>query len=474
MKKELWINGEWIPGETSVVIKSPFDGKSIGEVAVASRAQVSLAVEAADRAKKTMRALSAYERGEILDKVADLFAKHRNEAATILSTEAAKPINAALMEIDRTVQTYHFAADEARRLTGEMVPIDAAPGGKGRFGFTMQEPLGIIGAISPFNFPFNLVAHKVGPAIAAGNTVVLKPASQTPFSAYFTAALFHQAGLPAGALNVVTGSGAVIGDALVQDERVAMITFTGSPPVGKEIKAKAGLKRVTLELGSNSAVIIDQGVDIDSLVDRCVVGAFSFQGQVCISLQRIFVHRSLFADLCSKMVTATKKLQGGDPGKTATDYSALISEKDARRVHEWIKDAEAAGAEVLCGGELSGSMVTPAILINVAKGVKVSCQEVFGPVVVISAFDELDDAIDQVNDSVYGLQAGIYTPLLDNALHAAKKLEVGGVMINDIPTFRVDQMPYGGVKESGVGREGLRYAVAEMTEMKLVVVKAGK
>ncbi len=472
--KELWINGEWLPGETSVVIKSPFDGASIGEVAVASRAQVSLAVEAAERAKPAMRALSAYERGEILDKVADLFTEHRNEAAAILSAEAAKPINAALLEIDRTAQTYHFAADEARRLSGEMVPIDAAPGGKGRFGFTLQEPVGIIGAISPFNFPFNLVAHKVGPAIAAGNTVVLKPASQTPFSAYFTAEMFHKAGLPAGALNVVSGSGAVIGEALVEDERVAMITFTGSPPVGKQIRAKAGLKKVTLELGSNSAVIIDQGVDIDSLVDRCVVGAFSFQGQICISLQRIFVHRSLYPELCSKMVTATKKLQGGDPGETTTDYSALISEKDARRVHQWIKDAEAAGAAVLCGGELTGNMVAPAILTNVARGVKVSCQEVFGPVVVIAPFDTLDEAIDQVNDSVYGLQAGIYTPLLDNALHAARKLEVGGVMINDIPTFRVDQMPYGGVKESGIGREGLRYAVAEMTEMKLVVVKASR
>ncbi len=472
--KELWINGEWLPGESSVIIKSPFDGASIGEVAVASRAQVALAIQAAEKAKPIMRALSAYERGEILDKVADLFSKHRQEAANILSAEAAKPINAAMLEVDRTVQTYHFAADEARRLIGEMVPIDAAPGGKGRFGFTLQEPIGIIGAISPFNFPFNLVAHKVGPAIAAGNTVVLKPASQTPFSAYFTADLFHQAGLPAGALNVVTGSGSVIGEALVQDERVAMITFTGSPAVGKEIKAKAGLKKVTLELGSNSAVIIDQGVDLDTVVDRCVVGAFSFQGQICISLQRMYVHRSLYDALCRKMVVVTQKLQGGDPAKTSTDYSALISEKDAHRVQQWIEDAKATGATVLCGGERTGSMISPAILTNVDRGVKVSCREVFGPVVVIAAFDSLEEAIEQVNDSVYGLQAGIYTPLLDHALQAARKLQVGGVMINDIPTFRVDQMPYGGVKESGMGREGLRYAVAEMTEVKLVVVKPCK
>jgi acyl-CoA reductase-like NAD-dependent aldehyde dehydrogenase len=474
MNKKLWIGGQWISTDTTITIHSPFDGQQIGEVGVATPSQVSFAVEAADRAKAAMRGLSACERGEILDKVADLFAEHRDEAAAILCAEAAKPLNAALAEIDRTVQTYHFAADEARRLSGEIVPVDAAPGGKGRFGFTIQEPVGIIAAISPFNFPFNLVAHKIGPAFAGGNTVVLKPASQTPFSAYFTAELFHKAGLPAGALNVITGSGAVIGDSLVEDERVAMVTFTGSPSVGKAIKAKAGLKKVTLELGSNSAVIIDQGVDIDTLVDRCVVGAFSFQGQVCISLQRIFVHSSLYLELCQKMVTATNKLNGGKPEKATTDYSALISEKDASRVHQWIKNAKEDGAKVLCGGERTGNMVSPAILTNVAKGLKVSCQEVFGPVVVIWPFDELDDAIEQVNDSVYGLQAGIYTPLLDNAFYAAKKLEVGGVMINDIPTFRVDQMPYGGVKDSGTGREGLRYAVAEMTEMKLVVVKPSK
>ncbi|WP_205747796.1 aldehyde dehydrogenase family protein [Desulforhopalus sp. IMCC35007] len=471
MKKDLWINGRWVPTEQTLTIHSPFDGHLVGEVSVATSSQVSLAIDAAERTRPAMRALSAYERGEILDRVAELFDKRRHEAAAILCAEAAKPLNAALAEIDRTVQTYHFAADEARRLSGEMIPIDAAPGGKGRFGFTIQEPLGIIAAITPFNFPFNLVAHKIGPAFAGGNTVVLKPASQTPFSAFFTAELFHDAGLPAGALNVVTGSGAVVGDVLVEDERIAMVTFTGSPPVGKAIKAKAGLKKVTLELGSNSAVIIDQGVDIDTLIDRCVVGAFSFQGQVCISLQRIFVHSSLYADLCQKMVIATKKLNGGQPDKATTDYSALISEKDADRVQQWIKTAEDDGATVLCGGERTGNMVSPAILTNVAKGLKVSCQEVFGPVVVIWPFDELGDAIDQVNDSVYGLQAGIYTPLLDNALHAAKKLEVGGVMINDIPTFRVDQMPYGGVKESGTGREGLHYAVTEMTEMKLVVVK---
>lgn len=471
MKKKLWINGQFISTDKTSCVRNPYNGEQIAEVSVASITHVAQAVEAAENAKVVMANMSAYERGEILDKVGDLFNERRDEVAAILCAEAAKPLSAALSEVDRTVQTYHFAADEARRLTGEMVPIDAAPGGKGRFGFTLQEPLGVIAAISPFNFPINLVAHKVGPAIAGGNTVVLKPASQTPLSAYFTAELFHEAGLPAGALNVVTGSGALIGDSLVTDNRVAMVTFTGSPTVGKAIKEKAGLKRVTLELGSNSAVIIDQDVDIDNIVDRCVTGAFSFQGQVCISLQRIFVHSSLYEDLCKKMVIATSRLQGGDPTDPKTDYSALICEKDAQRVQHWISDAQAGGAQVLCGGELIGNMVTPAILTDVAKGLKVSCQEVFGPVVVVSSFNNFDDAINQVNDSVYGLQAGVITPLLDNALYAAKCLHVGGVIINDIPTFRVDQMPYGGVKESGMGREGLRYSVAEMTETKLIVIK---
>jgi acyl-CoA reductase-like NAD-dependent aldehyde dehydrogenase len=473
MKKDLWINGEWTPAGEYRAINSPYSGKEIAKVAVASRQEVDLAIDAAEKAAPIMRAMPAWQRAAILEKVTALLTEKRQEAADILVDEAAKPLTTALMEVDRTVMTYRFAADEARHLVGEMVPMDAAPGGVGRIAFTRREPLGVIAAICPFNFPYNLVAHKVGPAIAAGNTVLLKPAGQTPLSAFFIADLFHQAGLPAGALNVIPGNGLAIGEVMMNDDRIKMITFTGSPAVGKLIRSQAGLKRVTLELGSNSALIVDRGVDIEKIIPRCIVGAFSFQGQICISLQRIFVHEDVIDSFTLQLAAAAECLRGGDPAHLDTDYSSLISASDAERVMSWISEAEAAGAKIATGGKRNGNMVTPTILTHVQPDLKVACREIFGPVVTVSPFSDLADAIDQVNRSAYGLQAGIYTPSLDHALEAAEKLEVGGVMINDIPTFRVDQMPYGGVKESGVGREGLKYAVAEMTELKLIVIHRG-
>jgi acyl-CoA reductase-like NAD-dependent aldehyde dehydrogenase len=471
MKKELWINGKVVATEKYQALYNPYSGEQITQIAVANSQDVDKAIKAAEKATSVMKNMPAFQRSLILEKVSHLLEVKKQQAASILVQEASKPLSAALLEIERTIQTYQFAADEAKQLKGEVIPMDAAAGGVGRMGFTLREPLGVIGAISPFNFPFNLVAHKIGPAFAAGNTVVLKPASQTPLSALFVAELFHEAGLPPGALNVITGNGSVIGDILVTDERVKMITFTGSPGVGKSIRSRAGLKRVTLELGSNSALIVDQGVDIDKIIPRCIAGAFAFQGQVCISLQRAYVHEALLDRFVSQLVSATKNLKGGDPADPETDYAALISSNEAQRVRNWIEEAQAAGAVVETGGELKENIVTPAILTNAPSGLKISCQEVFGPVVVVYPFSKLDDAIQEINNSVYGLQAGIYTPLLDHAMEAAEKLEVGGVMINDIPTFRVDQMPYGGVKESGMGREGLKYAIEEMTEMKLIVIQ---
>lgn len=473
MRKDLWIDGEWKPAGEYRTISSPYSGKEIAEVATADKQEVGLAIDAAEKAAPRMRALPAWQRAAILEKAAALLAEKKQEAVEILVGEAAKPLATALLEVDRTIMTYRFAADEARRLTGEMVPMDAAPGGVGRIAFTRREPLGIIAAICPFNFPYNLVAHKVGPAIAAGNTVVLKPASQTPLSAFFIAELFHQAGLPAGGLNVVPGNGSTIGEVLLNDERIKMLTFTGSPAVGKLIRSQAGLKRVTLELGSNSALIIDRGVDIEKIIPRCIIGAFSFQGQICISLQRIFVHEDIVDSFTLQLAAAAECLRGGDPARPDTDYSSLISASDAERVMQWISEAEAAGARIATGGKRNGNMVTPTLLTHVQPDMKVACREIFGPVVTVNPFSDLTNAIDQVNRSAYGLQAGIYTPSLDHALEAADKLEVGGVIINDIPTFRVDQMPYGGVKESGVGREGLKYAVAEMTEQKLIVINRG-
>lgn len=469
MRKQLFINGEWVGTKTYTPLYSPYNNEEIAQISSATTEDVELAISAAFKAVDTMAEMPAHKRASILEGVAKILEERAEEAAGIIAQEAAKPITTARVEVNRTIATYKFAAEEAKRIHGETIPLDAAPGGENRIAYTVREPLGVIGAITPFNFPMNLVAHKVGPAIASGNTVVLKPAGQTPLSALFLAEVFKAAGLPAGALNVVTGSGSVIGEVLVKDDRVKKISFTGSPAVGIGIRNKAGLKRVTLELGSNAAVIIDRGVNIDKIIARCVTGAFSFQGQVCISLQRIFVHEEMFDEFVEKMVEATKLLKIGEPSEPSTDISALISSKDVERALSWIEEAKQGGATVVVGGIAEGNVLYPTILTGVDKKFKVSCQEVFAPVVLINKVKSVDEAIDRVNDSRYGLQAGIFTENIHTALFATKKLHVGGVMVNDIPTFRVDHMPYGGVKESGVGREGIKYAIEEMTELKLVV-----
>ncbi|MEF3306483.1 aldehyde dehydrogenase family protein [Paenibacillus sp. GYB003] len=476
MKRHLYINGGWKEAARYVPLHSPYSGELIAEVGEAGEAETELAIQAAQGAAATMAAMPAHERAAILDSVVSIFKRRSEELARLLAMEAAKPIKTARGEIARTIQTYLFSAMEARRIHGETVPLDAAPGGEGRIAFTLRRPIGVVGAITPFNFPFNLVAHKVGPAIAAGNTVVLKPAGQTPLSALALGDIFEEAGLPAGALNIVPGPGSVVGEMLVRDERVKAISFTGSPAVGIAMRGKAGLKRMTLELGSNSALVIDRSCDLTpELIRRCVTGAFSFSGQVCISIQRILVHERLFAEFVEKFKAETGKLVVGDPLDEATDVSALISEKDVRRMEQWVASACAKGAEVVAGGQAVGSrLFAPTILTGVPKDEPVSCQEAFGPIVTIGSFSTLDEAIRDVNDSRYGLQAGIYTNDIHAAMRAAMELEVGGVMINDFPTFRVDNMPYGGVKESGFGREGIRYAVEELTELKLISIHMGR
>ncbi|PGT77834.1 aldehyde dehydrogenase family protein [Bacillus sp. AFS040349] len=469
MKKQLFINGEWIETESYKDLLSPYSNEKIGEIASATEEDVDKAIAAAYQTNEIMAEMPAHQRASILEKVANLIEARAEEAAKIISAEAAKPYKTALGEVNRTVATYKFSAEEAKRIHGETIPLDAAVGGENRIAYTVREPIGVIGAITPFNFPMNLVAHKVGPAIASGNTVVLKPAEQTPLSSLFLADIFKEAGLPDGALNIVTGKGSVVGEKIVKDDRVKKISFTGSPAVGIGIRNKAGLKRVTLELGSNAAVIIDQGVELDKIIDRCVMGAFSFQGQVCISLQRVYIHESLYEQFVEKMVAATKQLKIGDPLDPNTDVSALISPSDVDRALAWIEEAKQGGAKILTGGDAEGNVLQPTILTDVDAKLKVSCQEVFAPIVLINKVSSVKEAINYVNDSRYGLQAGIYTDNIHTALMATKKLHVGGVMVNDIPTFRVDHMPYGGVKESGVGREGVKYAIEEMTEQKLVV-----
>lgn len=469
MKKQLYINGEWVEASTYMPLYSPYSEAHIADIPKATTEEVDQAIQAADAATRVMAEMPAYQRADILYQLAEKLAERKDEAARIIALEAAKPFATAKGEVARTIETYRFAAEEAKRIHGETIPLDASASGTGRIAYTVRKPIGVIGAITPFNFPMNLVAHKVGPAIAAGNTIVLKPASQTPLSSFFIAELLEEIGLPKGAFNIVTGSGRTVGEQIVTDPRVQMVTFTGSPEVGIGIRNKAGLKRVTLELGSNSAVIIDRDVDVDRIIPRCVTSAFSNQGQVCISVQRIYVHEAIYDTFVEKFVAQTKTLKLGDPLEEQTDVSALITKKDVERTLSWMKEAKQAGAHVITGGSAQGNVLEPTVIVDATKAMKVSCQEVFAPIVTIQKVSSTEEAFAAVNDSRYGLQAGIYTENVYTALEATEKLHVGGVMINDTPTFRVDQMPYGGVKESGVGREGIAYAVEEMTELKLIV-----
>jgi acyl-CoA reductase-like NAD-dependent aldehyde dehydrogenase len=404
-------------------------------------------------------------------RVAGALGKRHEEVAQTISAEAGKPLKAARVEASRAMSTYTFAAVEARKLAGDIVPMDAAQAGIGKLAFTLRQPIGIVGAISPFNFPLNLVAHKIAPALAAGCAVVLKPASQTPFSALLLAELETEAGLPPGWLNVLVGPASEIGDVLVEDERVRAITFTGSSEVGWKLAERAARKRVNLELGNATPVIVEADADLDEAAAKLAANAFSFAGQSCISVQRIYVHRSAYDRLLERFLPRVEALVVGDPADEATDVGPLI-DRDARdRVLAWIEEARAGGAEILAGGDLDGELVRPTVIANAAPDLNVSCQEVFGPVCTVNAYDTLEEALELANGTRYGLQAGIFTSNVKTALAAAQRLEFGGVTVNEAPTFRSDQMPYGGVKDSGNTREGPAYAVRELTEERLVVLE---
>ncbi|MFJ7840899.1 aldehyde dehydrogenase family protein [Lysinibacillus sphaericus] len=468
---KLWINGQWQEAKETYELTSPYNGEIIAKVAKASVSDVEQAIEGAQNAFLSFKQTTAYDRAEILYKVVDIMRRRKDELAEILAQEAGKPISAGLPEIERTIATYQFAAEGAKQVKGETVPMDAAPGAGDRIGWTKREPLGVISAITPFNFPFNLVAHKLGPAFAVGNTVVLKPATQTPLSAIVMAEIFKEAGLPDGALQIVTGSGGELSDALVTHPFVKKVTFTGSGKVGLGIKEKVGLRKVTLELGSNAAVIVEPSTPIEKIVARCVSGAFSFAGQVCISLQRIYVHASIVDAFTKAFVAQTEKLVVGDPLDKNTDVSAMINPNEVSRIRAWIEEAKAQGAVVATGGTFTERTLTPTVMTNVTADMKIVCQETFAPIVSIVSYETLDDAIRLVNESELGLNAGIFTNVLPDALRAADELQAGAVIINDIPTFRVDNMPYGGVKMSGYGREGIKWAIEEMTDMKFITMK---
>jgi acyl-CoA reductase-like NAD-dependent aldehyde dehydrogenase len=466
-----YVGGEWVDTEAHETVRLPYDGSPVGKVPMAGRELVDCAVVAARQGHHAMREMANYERADLLLRIADLIRRDLAEYGNIICSETGKPIKEARVEAERSLQTLIAAAHEARQLHGEVVPMDFSSVGKGRMAITVREPLGLIGCITPFNVPLNLALHKVAPALAGGNAVVHKPATKTPLSALRLARTMEEAGVPKGAYNVITGSGGKIGMALAEHPGIAMLTFTGSPEVGRTIKSRAGLKKVTLELGNNSAVIIEPGSDLGTAVTRTVQGAFSHSGQVCISVQRAFIHRSIMAEFLDRLVPATQALNIGHPYEQTTEISSLISESEAIRIEQWIGEATAGGAKVVTGGKRKYATVSPAILTDVPAACHISCQEAFGPVVAIYPYDNLDDAITQANATPYGLQAGIFTRDLQRAFQAARKLDVGGVMINDIPMFRADHMPYGGVKESGTGREGPRYAIEEMTELKLICWK---
>ncbi|MBW7998219.1 MAG: aldehyde dehydrogenase family protein [Candidatus Glassbacteria bacterium] len=467
IRTQLFIGGEWVESDESFPVVNPYDESELAPVSAAGPEHLEQAVRAA--AASGMEDLTAHRRYLVLDEVSRRIKDEREKLTSLIVREAGKPVRYAAGEVERAVQTFSFAAGEARRLHGSTMELDAHPEGKDHFAFYHRFPLGIIGAISPFNFPLNLVAHKVAPALAAGNSVILKPASTTPLVALELARIISDAGAPPGAINVLPGSGSKLGSPLVEHPDVAMITFTGSLEVGRRIRRDAGMKRVTLELGSNSALIVDDDSRLDEAVSRSIIGAFAYSGQVCISIQRILLRSSLAGRFIEQFVPAVEKIRAGDPADQATELGPMIEEAEARRAQEWVDEAVAQGASVLTGGRRDGAFYSPTVLEDVEHDMKVYSSEVFAPVVCIERYDDFDDALERVNNSEYGLQAGVYTSSLPRAMEAFRRLEVGGVMINDFPTYRVDQMPYGGVKGSGTGREGPKFAVEDMTELKLCV-----
>lgn len=469
IERKLLVGGEWIETGEWLDIRSPYSGDIVGRVPKAGAAEARRAVDAAEAAMRDP--LPAHKRAEILVRVAGSLGRRHEEVAQTISAEAGKPLKAARVETARAMSTYTMAAVEARTLAGEMVPMDGSQAGAGKLAFTLRLPRGVVGAISPFNFPLNLVAHKIAPALAAGCAVVLKPASQTPLSALLLAELAIEAGLPPGWLNVVAGSSAEIGDVLVEDERVAVLTFTGSGAVGWKLAERAPRKHVALELGNATPVIVEADADLEEAATRLAANAFSFAGQSCISIQRIYVHRSVRDELLERFLPKVAALKVGDPADEEVDVGPVI-DRDARdRILDWIEQARAAGAEVLAGGDLEGELIRPTVLAGAGPELNVSCEEVFGPVCTVNAYDTLDEAIELANGTRYGLQAGIFTRNLRTALDAARRLEFGGVTVNEAPTFRADQMPYGGVKDSGNTREGPAWAVRELTEERLVVLE---
>ncbi len=463
------VGGEFRTSGEPVEVRSPYDDSVVGMVRRPHAADIEEAVQQAQAGFQRIAKLPTHRRGEILRAIVAGLEARREELVRMLALEAGKPMKAGRLETDRALFTFRTAAEESQRILGDFMPLDLVPAAAGRWGIVRRFPLGPILAITPFNFPLNLVCHKVAPALAAGNSVVQKPATKTPICSLILAEICQAAGLPAGAHNVLPCS-AEQATALVADDRLKMLTFTGSSEVGWDLKQKAGKKRVTLELGGNAGVIVHSDADLDYAAERCAAGGFSYAGQSCISVQRIRVHRPVWEPFLDRFLARVRGLQVGNPLDEKTDVGPMISQADARRAENWVKEAVAAGAKTLCGGERDGAVLQPTVLTGTRADMKVNCLELFAPVVTIEPYDDFEQAIEAVNDSRFGLQAGVFTRDLRAIFSAYEKLEVGGVVAGDVPTFRVDHMPYGGMKDSGTGREGVRYAIEEMTERKILVL----
>ena len=463
------IGGQWKHTAQTAAVVNPFTGEKVADVCQAGAQDADEAVAAALHAFSETRRLSSYARASALVKIADTLADRLEELARTMTAEAGKPISDARREVSRAVQTFTVAAEEAKRIPGELVPLDLTPGTEHYLGIARRVPIGPVLGITPFNFPLNLVAHKVAPCLAVGNPIVVKPAPQTPLTALLLGEIVLDAGLPAGAFSVVPCDNTVA-ERLVTDPRIKMLSFTGSAPVGWMLKSKCGNKRVALELGGNAGVIVEPDADLDRAVSRCVTGGFVYAGQTCISVQRIFAHETIYASFLEKVLARVAAVTMGDPASDTTVIGPLIDEAAARRVEAWIDEAIAKGARVMAGGKRSGSLFEATVLTEVTPDMKVSCQEVFGPVITVTPYTRFERALMALNDSPYGLQAGVFTRDLEKVFRAYRELDVGTVLANEIPTFRADHMPYGGVKNSGLGREGVRYAIEEMTELKLLVL----
>lgn len=468
-KHNFLIGDEWRERTLTVPVINPYSNEVFAEVCLAGREEILQAISIAEKAFATTRNLPAYQRSRICSQIAEGIENRRDEFARTISLESGKPIIYSKAEVARSIVTFNLAAEEAKRIHGEVLTLDIAEPAKGKMGLTRRFPIGPISGISPFNFPLNLVAHKVAPAMACGNPILLKPSSLTPLTALLLGKVIMETEAVKGSFNVLPCKRKEA-DPLVEDPRLKMVSFTGSPAVGWDIKRRAGKKRTILELGGNAAVIVEPDADLDLAAKKTCFGAFAFSGQVCISVQRAFIHKSRCKEFMDKLSEEMKTLKTGDPLDEEVTFGPMIDLDNAERIESWTQQAVAGGGKIVVGGNRDGTFFEPTVLTNVDPKAKIVCDEAFGPVLIVEEYSDFNDTLDRINDSVFGLQAGLFTNQMDQTMRAFNRLEVGGLVINDAPTFRVDNMPYGGVKDSGFGREGIKYSIEEMTEIKLLVM----